>query len=139
MILKKKKKSLLVSNIKILEELANTINNSIEEIKKIFDKIEENKEQLKEKIQKIFTKIRYILNEREDQLLLEVDNQYNNFYFDKTIIKDNEKLPNKIKKSLEKIKISEKEWNNNDKLNAIINECLKAEKNVQESQQIQKK
>ena len=37
-------------------------------------------------IQNIFTKIRNALNEREIQLLLEIDNIYNNKYFNENII-----------------------------------------------------
>ena len=32
-------------------------------------------------IQKIFTKLRSIINEREDQLLLDIDNKYDTLYF----------------------------------------------------------
>ena len=37
-----------------------------------------NKESVKLKIQKIFTKIRNSINEREDELLLEVDENFEN-------------------------------------------------------------
>ena len=43
--------------------------------------INEEKEELKLKIQKIFTKIRNVINEREEKLLIEVDNQFNEIYF----------------------------------------------------------
>ena len=42
-------------------------------MKKILEEIDKNKEQVKEEIQKIFTKIRNELNNREDELLIEVD------------------------------------------------------------------
>ena len=41
------------------------------------------------------------------------------------MIKDREKLPNKIKITLEKGKNIDKEWDNDNKLNLIINDCLK--------------
>jgi len=44
------------------------------------------------KIQNIFTKIRNALNEREEELLLEIDNIYNNKYLNDEIIKKVEKL-----------------------------------------------
>ena len=50
------------------------------------------------KIQTIFTKIRNVLNEKEDKLLNDIDEQYNNIYFKEELIKESEKLPNKIKK-----------------------------------------
>ena len=62
----------------------------------------ENKENLKLKIQKIFTKIRNSLNEREDKLQLEIDEKFNRDYFNENIMIESKKLPNKIKMSLEK-------------------------------------
>ena len=84
-----------------------------------------NKEELKLKIQSIFTKLRNVLNEREDKLLSDIDNEYDNIYFKEDIMKENEKIPNKIKKSIEKGKIieKEKEWNENN-LSSLINDCI---------------
>ena len=53
----------------------------------ILDKINESKEELKLKIQKIFTNLRNILNEREDTLLSEIDNIFNNEFCNEDIIK----------------------------------------------------
>ena len=83
------------------------------------------------KIQSIFTKIRNVLNEREDGILLEVDNQFNKLYFKEDLIKDSEKLPNKIKISLEKGKSIDKDWNDN-QLNNFINDCIEIENNIKE-------
>ena len=96
----------------------------------VLNKINENKEELKAEIQKIFTKIRTTLNEREDELLLEVDNKYNNIFCNEDIIKESEKLPNKIKISLEKGKLINNEWNENNKLSSIINDCINIEDNI---------
>ena len=71
--IKEEKKNKLNENITILEELSQTLNESINKLKVIFEKINSNKEELKLNIQKIFTKIRNALNDREDELLLEVD------------------------------------------------------------------
>ena len=70
---KKEKRKKLKENIKYLEDLSDTFQQSINELKIIFDKICEKKEEFKLKIQKIFTKVRNKLNEREDELLLEID------------------------------------------------------------------
>jgi hypothetical protein len=78
--IKEVKKNKLKENIKCLEDLSNKFEQSINELKILFDKINENKETLKLKIQSIFTKIRNVLNEREDEILLEVDNQFNPLY-----------------------------------------------------------
>jgi len=125
------KKNKLKENIKFLEDLSNKIQQSINDLKILFDKINENKEALKLKIQKIFTNIRNILNEREDEILLEVDNQFNNLFFNEDLIKESEILPNKIKLSLDKGKTLDKDWNDNE-LNCIINDCIEVENNIQE-------
>ena len=54
----------LNENIKYLQNLSNTLKESINNLKILFEKICENKEELKLKIQKIFTKIRNELNKR---------------------------------------------------------------------------
>ena len=76
------------------------------------------------KEQKIFTNIRSILNDREDELLLEVDNKYNELLINKELIKDSEKLPNKIKLSIEKGKAINNKWDDINQLNNIINDCI---------------
>ena len=67
--IKSKKKNKLNENIKYLEELSKSIDQSINELKTIFENINKDKEKLKEYVQKTFTKIRNAINEREDQLL----------------------------------------------------------------------
>ena len=64
-------------------------------------------------VQKTFTKLRNALNDREDKLLLEIDKKYNELFQNEEIIKESEKLPNKIKISLEKGKEIENNWNIN--------------------------
>ena len=129
--IKEEKKNKLKDNIKYLEDLSNNLNNSIEELKSSFEKIEERKEILKTEIQNIFTKIRTILNDREDELLLDVDNKFNEIFGNEEIIKQSEKLPNKIKLSLEKGKIIDNDWNDNNKLRSIINNCINIEENIE--------
>ena len=60
------KKNKIKENIKLLEELSSKFKETFNEIKIKCEQINENKEQLKLKIQKIFTNIRNILNNRED-------------------------------------------------------------------------
>ena len=129
------KKNKLKDNIKCLENLSNSLEESINKLKKIFDKINENKENLKLKIQKIFTKIRNEINNREDELLLEVDKIFNDSFFNEDIIKESEKLPNKIKESLEIGKIIENQWKNKN-LNSLINDCLNIENNIKDINKI---
>ena len=53
-----------------------------------------NKEELKIKIEKTFTKIRSVLNNREDELLLGVDKEFKDLYYDEKIF---EKMKNCLK------------------------------------------
>ena len=125
------KKNKLKENIKCLEELLKTLESSMNEIKKISEKINEDKEKAKLNIQNIFTKIRNILNEREEELLKEIDEKYDELFLTENEIKESEKLPDKIKISLEKgIKI-DKEWDNN-KINLMINGCINIENHIRD-------
>ena len=133
--IKDDKRNKLKENINQLEGLANQMEKSINEIKVIFEEINKSKEDLKLKVQSIFTKIRNALNEKEDKLLLDIDNQYNDKYFKEDLIKECERLPNKIKKSIDKGKIIEKEWDENN-LSSLINDCINIEKNIQKINKI---
>ena len=129
--IKEIKKNKLTENLKNLEDISNKINESIKTIKVIYQKVNEEKEELKLKIQKIFTKIRNVLNGREDEILKEIDNEFDNKLFNEDIIKNIEQLPNKIKISLEKGKLINNKWNEDNKLNIIINDCINIEKNIE--------
>ena len=112
-----------------MENLSKNLEQSINLLNNFFEKIKSEKEDLKMKIQKIFTKIRNEINNREDELLLEVDREFEKIYFSEDIIKEGEKLPNKIKISLEKSKLIDKEYNDN-KLSLFINNCIQIENNI---------
>ena len=126
--IKEKKKNMLNDNMKSLEQLSSTMNESITEIKKIFEKINSSKEDIKIKVQKIFTKLRNTINSREDEIMLEIDKKYDTLYFKEDIVKECDKLPNKIKVSLEKGKNIDNQWNKDpNKINSLINDCLNIE------------
>ena len=128
---KEEKKNKLKENIKYLEDSSKNIIESVNKLKEMYEKINKSKEEIKLKISKIFTKIRNIVNEREDKLLLELDNKFDEIYFKEDIIKKGEKLPNQIKLYLDKGKILENEWDDNDnKLINRINDCLIIENNI---------
>ena len=127
--IKDEKKNKLKENIKVLENLENTFADNIKKLKEIFDNMERNKVELKLKVQDIFAKMKNILNEREEILLLEIDKIYNTNYFNEDLIKKGEELPKQIKLSLEKGKLIDKEWNN-DKLYSYINDCINIENNI---------
>ena len=129
--IKKNKKNLLNENVIYLEDLSHTLEESINELKKLFETINENKEKLKLKIQKIFTKIRNTINDREDQILFQVDKEFDECFFKEDLIKESEKLPNKIKESLDRgKKIGNNEWDDEKKLSSIINDCLNIESDI---------
>ena len=114
-----------------MEELYKQIEQSINKLKEMFEQINKKRDNLKMKIQAIFTKLRSALNDKEDKLLLDIDDYFNKIYFKEDLIKKSEKLPNKIKKSIEKGKIIDKEWNENN-LSSLINDCINIENNIKE-------
>ena len=94
------------------------------------EKISKNKEEVKLDIQKIFTKIRNELNNREDELLLEIDKEYEKINFNDNILKENQKLPYKIKISLEKGEKLYKEMDDNINLNSFVYDCVNIENEI---------
>ena len=129
------KKTNLKKNIDCLDNLSNSLDNSIKELKQMFEKINNNREKIKFKIQKIFTKIRNEINDKEDQLLSEVDAQLDKLFFNEDFVKKAEKLPNNIKMSLVRGRKTEEIWNDN-KLSLLINNCINIEKNIEEIDKI---
>ena len=136
--IKEEKKSNLRTNIDYLDNLSHDLDNSIKELKEMLEKINNNGEKVKLKIQKIFTTIRNEINNREDELLLEVDKQLNKLFFNEEFVKNAEKLPNNIKISLNKGRKTEERWNDNE-LGLLINNCIKIEKNIEEINKINEK
>ena len=127
----KEKKSKLTENLKILENLSLTLQDSIKEIKNIFEKINSTKEELKMEVQKIFTKLRNQINEREDEILMKVEKKFEKLFFKEDMVKECDKLPNKVKISLDKGKIIKNKWNNDkDEMNSLINDCINIENNI---------
>ena len=45
----------------------------------------------------LFTKLRTAINDREDELLVDIDKKFNELFINENIIKESEKLPIKIK------------------------------------------
>ena len=126
------KKNKIKENIKYLEDISNNLEESLKIIKNIVETIKKEKEEIKMKIQKIFTKLRNEVNNREDELLLEVDKKFDNLFFNENIIKESEKLPNKIKLNIEKSKLLENEYDEDNKLSLFINNCINIENNIKD-------
>ena len=130
--IKEDKKNKLKDNINTLEELTIKLDESINKLKNAFNKINERKEKIKNKFMEMFTKLRNLLNQTEDEILLDIDNEFKNNFFGEDFVKNAEKLPKKIKISLEKGKKVDDGWGNEKKLNLLINDCIKIEKNIQD-------
>ena len=125
----------LKENVKQLEYELKYIDDITKKLKKLTDTIFDKKEGIKIVIQKIFTKIRNAVNDKEEELFAEVDEYFNDLFFQKEIVKEGEKLPKKIKASLEKAKLIDNQWNNN-KLNSLITDCLNIENTIKEIDKI---
>ena len=136
--IKNEKINKLNDNIKYLEKISKDIKEAHNKIVKILENTNTYKEKITKQIQKIFTKIRNELNNREDQLLFEVENKFSNLYMNEEILKQSEKLPNKVKISLEKGKNIDKN-NKETELNSIIYQCLNIENNIKEINMIYEK
>ena len=128
--IKEEKKKILNENVKYLQDLSNNLENAINELKDIFENNNKRKDELKLYIQKVFTKIRSAINEKEDELLLDIENKYNDNLCKQDIIKESNKLPIKINESLEIGKISDDDWNNINKLSSLIYNSIKIEENI---------
>jgi len=126
-----KKKNKLKENIKFLENISAGIQDSINKLKIILENINQEKQNFKKDVQEIFTKIRNELNIREDKLLEDIDKYYENSFFDENLIKQANKLPDKIQISVEKGKIIEKEWEKSE-IKSLINDCISIETNLKD-------
>ena len=136
--IKNEKKEKLNENIKILEDLSNNLNQSIDELKNIFEKINKDKENLQIKIQKAFSELRSKINKKEDELLSRVNNEFKRLFFDEKFLKISESLPNKVNEILEKGKLINKEWKD-DKSTPLINECINIEQSIKDINRIKNK
>ena len=128
--IKEIKQKQLNENILSLEDLSKNIEKSINGLKEMFEKINKDKEELKLNIQKIFTKIRNEINEREDKILIDVDNLYDKTFIKEDIINKMDKLPKEIITSLQKGKNINKEWNDENKLSLLIENCINIENKI---------
>ena len=130
--IKEEKKNSLSNDIQKLANLSENLEDNINKMKLIYENMNKKKEDLKLKVMGVFTKIRNFLSEREDKLLLEIDKKYKLILFNDEEIKDNEKLPKKIKYLLEKGKKVENESKNEKNINihSIIINCINIEQAI---------
>jgi len=134
--IKDTKKDLLNKNYTVLEELSKNIGNSINELKDILETINTNKYNLKLKIQKTFTEIKNKINEKENELMIEVDKMYESIFISHNKLKQIYEIPSIAKESLEKVRLNdydydyEYEWEKYNKLSFLINNSINIENNI---------
>ena len=129
------KKDKLNENIKILEGLILVLEKSVKEIKKEIDKINIKREEINMKIQKIFTKLRNALNEREEQILSEMDKIYTFSTLNEDKIKKVLHKTDKTKEFIKEVKSKNFNWKNND-LKILMNNCITIDNNIKEIKEI---
>lgn len=127
------RKNLLEQNIIYLKNNRTSFDSLINKLKQAYKEISDKKEKLKIRIQKFFTKIRNEINKREDQLLLIVEQVYENYFFNKNFSKDIDKIENKLNLSINKGMLVSNEYNN-DEINfiSLINDCILIEDCIKE-------
>ena len=134
--IKEEKKENLEKNMKALDDISNNIKESLIKLKDFSEKIEEQKEELKSKIMKTMTNIRNKLNEREDELLSNLESIFLDVYPSESIIQDYERLPKKISELSKKRNNANKNLNDSFFLNSYINDCVNIEKDFQKIKEI---
>ena len=127
--IQEEKKAKFKENIKEFEKLSNSVTQSINQLKKTVDEINNKKEEMKIEIQKLFTKIRNELNNREEALLKKIDEKFDNSFIKEQNIRQYEKLPKQIQKLLDEINLLNKEWKV-ENLNYYLNCCSNIETNI---------
>ena len=127
------RKNILEQNIIYLKNNRTSFDSLINKLKQAYKEISDKKEKLKIRIQKFFTKIRNEINKREDQLLLIVEQVYENYFFNKNFTKDIDKIENKLNLSINKGMLVSNEYNN-DEINfiSLINDCVLIEDCIKE-------
>lgn len=129
--IEEEKKNKLKKNIETLDILSENIEDLIEKLKENTQEINNRKEMFKKYIKEIFSLITKILKERENKLLLELEDIFNIPFFNEDSVQKGEILPNRIKQSLENGKKAYDEINNYN-LEMIINSCLDIENCIKE-------
>ena len=135
---KKEKEKKFNKDYSKLKETSKSLDKTIDKFKSMTQELTKKKEELILEIQKVFTKIRTIINEREDKLLSEVEEIYKNNFYDEKIMKESEKLPLKVKNSLDSIEALNRIKNKEDELSSEINYYIEFEDNMNKIEEINK-
>jgi hypothetical protein len=133
--IKEEKMRILIDNINILKDIYNNLKKKYKEVKKINEKAKPKKEEIKQKIIDIFENFQKLLEKRKIELLNEVNNLYDKFFFSDDFINNYKNIISKIDDYYKKAKNVNEKWNKeekNGKLNLLIDDCIKIEKKVEE-------
>ena len=127
------KKKILKQNMTHLKNNRASFDSLINKLNEAYKEITDKKENLKIRVQKFFTKIRNEINQREDQLLLIVEQVYEKYFFNKNFSKDIDKIKNKLNLSFNKELNILNEYDK-DEINfiSLINDCLIIEDCIKE-------
>ena len=145
--IKNEKKENLNKNIFFLENLEKNFEKKYDEIKDIYNDIINEKKELIKIIEKMFEEIKETVNKREQELISEINNQFNDVYCSEDTFEKSKNLYKKINTCLNKGKNLNNNFTNSDNinnkndinLNYFINECIDIEKNINEIKNIHEK
>ena len=133
--IKEEKKSKIKDNIKELEKFLDELEESEKKMNVTPEEVEENKGKIKQEIKSIFENIRTEINNRENILISETNKYFDDNYFNEGIIKKIDQ----IKSLLENVESIDDDWEDDDKLNEIIDNCINIENNVKDINTIKAK
>ena len=119
-----------------LENISENIKEKVNLAKDFYEKMDLLKEELKSKIMKIITNVRNKLNEREDELISEVDNIFSNLCPEEKLILNYEQIPKKINNILNKRSSLNEKMIDSHLLNFFISNCIIIENNYNEIKEI---
>ena len=119
--------------------MSKSIEQTINQLKVLNEKINKQKEELTMNIQKVFTELRTALNQREDQLLLKIEELFTKNFFGEEMIRESEKLPGTIKKCLDSGDMIRDKWNKENELSEAINYYVVFRNNINQIDEINQK
>ena len=135
--IKEEKTKKLAENVKYLNDVSKIINKSISDLNSLYENISTKKESLIKKIHEIFTKLRNVINAKEDEALSVLEKQFNDLFFKEDLLKKYEKMPKLILDYLNKGQNLEMGWDKG-RLSQQIDQCIKIENNIKDINELNK-
>ena len=140
--IKGEKKRKLNDNLKLLKKFSLNMKKILKDIRTFYEHINPIKEDIIMNIKNIFHNFRILLDNREKELLYEVEEVYSKNFFSDNFLKESNKFPTKIKYNIDKGKNVLDKWEEAEekgKINLLINDCINIEKNIKELNDIKDK